>query len=1297
MPPPPPPPNTPHVLDDAQNSSVPSRAQTTAALSPRNNPPTSRNNIVRNGHQKQASVTSYPVQPSGEKPTQNQYQALHQHYDEFSQSHVIEPDFMSGTYSLDHDFGSNLQQSFSFDELMTPEYSDNQISEHTTPQELIWEQQFLPQDSDHPYIFQPNELGSPQNPQSPSNEVKGIFCALEQETPKFISGSQLLSPQLTSPSPPEVEGRALIPPQPITASTGMGQLGKKRTVESLQVSTNSLALAPAPSGGSPNQRPISPSVVVTSHTRGDSPARPNFPRARSTSKRGRESNLHHSYDDKHSSASHSPRLSPIDNTISRLMPPDPFETDGHDHTQERYGVDPDQRGTEQVATVNEVAEQRQLHKKNAEVEDWLSKSETGSVADEFDYQSRRRGRRDRPRAHSTGIRVDTVGLPVYSDRNIPGPGILIDEDSQDEYSEDDSAILTGSEMSAVIADSPPVSEEKLKDGDISQSYFPPLEDDDVPPEQREPLTKQFFRKSPWQDPVRGPVRNDTRNQPPSSNSAATRFNQEAAKWETASRAATWGTRRRLSESEVSAIVDGSRVRHLSLAKRGRERGNTLLNKARGLIPRRSNSNIKKGNESPTKSKGPDLQAPSRQNTGGSMKPVSRISSFGKPKVPKSPPLDTSGAFRAKTGNLAAVGQDTTSTVDPSFPKSEGLRSPFQILRKVRSKSDVGKSPSKAAPGLGELFTMHGGPPMPTLASPAQTHQMIISHATSEHRAMDDEDDEDDLIDDVGIKMDFKIRAENIIPNYEGFKVHARQLNPRLEPYLIDRVGQEQVRRYKKLIDNKIKHIKAVQVARKCVSGKHCFGLGGEATLLPPRVSAKDPDATCAQFQVTNPTNEDIDDTAFEEGVVTPALFPLGIPLPPVKRLPAEFECTLCFRVKKFQKPSDWTKHVHEDIQPFSCTFPNCNEPKSFKRKADWVRHENERHRRLEYWKCNVSECSHICYRKDNFVQHLVREHKKTEPKVKSRGSGSSKNNPQGGNSWHPEENEVWRLVDSCRFETSNKPRDEPCRFCGNVCSSWKKLSVHMGKHMEQIAMPVLELINLKEVAPDTVISPIEQTYQQNIGSGTAMGPIMANSVEHQPSLSPYTVSAQSYRNSSAGHSPAAMQSQMRYGYDSGYYDTPGLATPTQEPIMQSEAYTNTPVYSTRPSYSLSDMTGSNQFGSTNTQRGPPYPTHTMHTPASAHSMQTNIPRSQPLTSGYHGNTTATSGNPGYPRHMAYTTSPEVTPYRQYATTDQRHGYVEGSEEIDPNQQYGVGGHPSENGYLYGVHHIGNDRSSFQYS
>ncbi|KAL8955681.1 MAG: hypothetical protein Q9183_006559 [Haloplaca sp. 2 TL-2023] len=242
-------------------------------------------------------------------------------------------------------------------------------------------------------------------------------------------------------------------------------------------------------------------------------------------------------------------------------------------------------------------------------------------------------------------------------------------------------------------------------------------------------------------------------------------------------------------------------------------------------------------------------------------------------------------------------------------------------------------------------------------------------------------------------------------------------------------------------------------------------------------------------------------------------------MPPVKRLPAEFECSLCFKVKKFHKPSDWSKHVHEDVQPFTCTFQSCAEPKSFKRKADWVRHENERHRQLEWWMCNMADCQHKCYRKDNFVQHLVREHKLPEPKVKTtktgkpavRGPSSQKARANKGelDDSADELDQVWRLVEECRHETPKNPKDEPCKFCGNVCNSWKKLTVHLAKHMEQISMPVLGVAKAKDVTPETIISPIEQqrTSQNPSNSPIGQSPFPQNpsiqSSLQQPSLSSY--------------------------------------------------------------------------------------------------------------------------------------------------------------------------------------------------
>jgi hypothetical protein len=104
-----------------------------------------------------------------------------------------------------------------------------------------------------------------------------------------------------------------------------------------------------------------------------------------------------------------------------------------------------------------------------------------------------------------------------------------------------------------------------------------------------------------------------------------------------------------------------------------------------------------------------------------------------------------------------------------------------------------------------------------------------------------------------------------------------------------------------------------------------------------------------------------------------------------------------------------------------------------------------------------------------------------EPKAKNtkpnkpavRGPAKAKaRNREAENGVLPED-KVLSMIETCRHETTKNPLEEPCRFCGNTCNSWKKLTVHLAKHMEQISMPVLDLVKNKDVSPDTIISPIE--------------------------------------------------------------------------------------------------------------------------------------------------------------------------------------------------------------------------------
>ncbi|KAL9637523.1 MAG: hypothetical protein Q9164_002138 [Protoblastenia rupestris] len=835
----------------------------------------------------------------------------------------------------------------------------------------------------------------------------------------------------------------------------------------------------------------SPVIRVEKYVRGDSPAR--LPDHSNGAKRGR-------------AGSRSSLLAVQDYDSSSK------EADDAERFIQRAPLDPDARyqlSSVAVPNLQDQEDSAQRALRNADVEDWLDRSASGSEAGPESVPEKPRQLGRNRRARSVGAQaLSHANLETHkmapADSHIPGPGVLIDESSGEEESQDE-------EETASIEDSPIATPTKGMN-DIPGEAKPGVYDE-------LPNQPPLFRAKLWQDQLYDSSDPGLKMQPVTSNDAIMRFQQRAGDIETLSRVATWGTRR-LSESDMQSLFsrftfNSEEGMDPDRPKRER-RGSFLQQAAAKLVPRRSSTFKRKDSEKSKQNNatGPELGDHSRTSSGeirndsgltvpqAAPKGLQRMGSLGK--RPKSPRINTGSAVATMAGQMAALGSSGPLSATATSPPPGAWNAAKNVIRRSRSRSDLNSSlpayTGATDQGLAGLWTKQGGPPMPSFAAP-----------NSDEIAQPggfDEDDEEDAVDDHGVAMDLSIRPDSIVPTLEGFKANIRQLNPRLPPFMFDRIAQEQLRRFKKLMDFKIKHTQVVN-ARKCSSGKHCTELGGEPTYLPSK-STRDPETSNTGFSVSGVVPSDDDVNALAEGIVTPAQFPPGVPLPPVKRLPAEFECSLCFKVKRFQKPSDWSKHVHEDVQPFTCTFGTCADPKSFKRKADWVRHENERHRQLEWWQCNMNDCNHKCYRKDNFVQHLVREHKLPEPKIKTAKAGkpavrgpssqkarSSKHSENGDES-HDEIDQVWKLVEECRFETIKNPKDEACKFCGNVCNSWKKLTVHLAKHMEQISMPVLGVVKQKEVTSDTIISPIEQRINSQAPS---MSPIS------QPGANlPYNVS-----------------------------------------------------------------------------------------------------------------------------------------------------------------------------------------------
>jgi hypothetical protein len=894
-----------------------------------------------------------------------------------------------------------------------------------------------------------------------------IFNAQPQTLPSNVPRDlhhQLISPSATNNSSPVVgtDGPTFQPMQytrlyeTSTPPHQQTQIPHSTPIKQVQspALTNSPGIIPTPHIRPLTRHLTSPIVRVEHYSREDSPSRSDNSRPLSKRSHGSRPSAHHlspypqddSTDDDED-AREGVRLQPVVRSHERNEDGSWLASGGSGQA----GLSPDDRqamGDAWVPSLGEIVEQHAKQEKKLEVQEWLTKSEVGSEAGDVragpgssnnllvPHTGRRRAKSTND-MHQHGAQGQ-FGLGVqtdfiqFNDAGIPGPGVYIDErsdydDEDDEYAE---------------PESPPAAID-IRLSQEESSYFPPT---------KESVSMLGAIVRPWVDVPSQSSTQPTRYQPPTSNAAMMRFRLRAKDVESASLAATVGSRR-LSESDLGSLRASPGVARLiepePRKSKERQRRPSFLD---NILPKRTPSSnlLKRKGSMP-------VQQSSEMGADKSKEPViekpKRIGSWGRPKSPR---VDTNlSNHNRDLGPPSATGLSANAG-----PWYHGARN---VIKRTRSRSDIGKSP-----GLKELMTQHGGPPMPMLASPlADTEATKPSAQPSP--AGDDDDEEHEAV-----TMDLNVRSDPIIPTYEGFRTHSRQLNPRLADYMVERITQEQMRRFK--------HLNAVK-NRNCPSEGFCTDLGGEAKQLPPRAGNKDADAPFIGFQVTAPGGSEDDGDPLPEGVVQSAQFPSGVPLPPVKRLPAEFECPLCFKVKKFYKPSDWTKHVHEDVQPFTCTFPNCGEPKSFKRKADWVRHENERHRQLENWTCQIDDCNHTCYRKDNFVQHLVREHKIAEPRQRT-GRGSNKEASQMDQGMYccranifcyvsnSHLDDIWAIVERCRRDTAKQPKDEPCRFCGNICTTWKKLTVHLAKHMEQISMPILTLVEQKQLNADSIISPV---------------------------------------------------------------------------------------------------------------------------------------------------------------------------------------------------------------------------------
>jgi hypothetical protein len=142
-----------------------------------------------------------------------------------------------------------------------------------------------------------------------------------------------------------------------------------------------------------------------------------------------------------------------------------------------------------------------------------------------------------------------------------------------------------------------------------------------------------------------------------------------------------------------------------------------------------------------------------------------------------------------------------------------------------------------------------------------------------------------------------------------------------------------------------------------------------------------------------------------------------------------FECPYCLLTKNVSNDRRWKKHVLEDLQPYVCTYGDCELYDHFFESRDaWFKHEAQQHRTK--WSCNVD--GHMEYDSEgHFLLHMRADHDQNFDEVQ------------------------FSLVKSM-FRRPTNSLEGTCNLCDRQS---KNLRSHLSRHLQQIAIFALPRVN----------------------------------------------------------------------------------------------------------------------------------------------------------------------------------------------------------------------------------------------
>ncbi|WXC63376.1 hypothetical protein SNK03_009198 [Fusarium graminearum] len=259
--------------------------------------------------------------------------------------------------------------------------------------------------------------------------------------------------------------------------------------------------------------------------------------------------------------------------------------------------------------------------------------------------------------------------------------------------------------------------------------------------------------------------------------------------------------------------------------------------------------------------------------------------------------------------------------------------------------------------------------------------------------------------------------------YEAFDVmHVREKFPNADAYLVDRLGKL-ISHRRQLLEHRVTQTEELRLPtfpkgtfQSPAEGARNLQELDHAPVTESKLSTESEDTEEHELEVpTRPFNES------------------GEPL-------VQFDCPYCGLAQciPLEPSRDWESHVLLDLQPYVCTFQDCDMfDHMFESRQAWFTHELELHR--ANWSCNTCpsepgmDSPHLTFgNKDAFMSHMSSVHQLSKPRL---------NNLTGA------------------FRHPSSKVDGYCCLCGKHV---QKLELHLGRHMEDVALFALQQPSLPD-------------------------------------------------------------------------------------------------------------------------------------------------------------------------------------------------------------------------------------------